>query len=66
MVQSPLFSGWDWTKVIVAMLPMLVGGLTFMAWENSLTMARITLKQDRSDDELRHLREVIEARFACK
>ena len=56
-----------WAKVILALLPMLVGALTFLAWENSLNMTRLVLKQDRSDDELKHLRELIEQRLVnCK
>lgn len=66
MVQSP-FQSWDWAKAMSALIPLLIGSLVTVAWQNSNTMNLIVLRQDRADEESRHLRELIEKRLVdCK
>ena len=56
-----------WLKVVLALVPVLIGALTTVAWQNSHDMALLTREYADIKGELDHQRELLEQRLAgCK
>lgn len=84
-------SQFAWMRtMVIALIPLTVGALTTIAWQNSHALATITtrleliaielertkaslepgrtfsLRIDKNEEELKHLRELIEQRLNCR
>jgi hypothetical protein len=58
--------GW-FLKTVLASVPILVGALTAVAWNNSHNLALLTREYDDIRGELAHQRDLMEQRLAgCK
>jgi hypothetical protein len=56
-----------WLKVVVALVPLLLAGLTAVAWSNSHSMVVLTREYDDIRAELVHQRGLVEQRLVdCK
>ena len=52
-----------WLKVVLALVPVLIGALTTVAWQNSRDMALLTREYADIKGELDHQRELLEQRL---
>jgi hypothetical protein len=52
-----------WLKVVLALVPVLIGALTTVAWQNSHDMALLTREYADINAELAHQRELLEQRL---
>jgi hypothetical protein len=52
-----------WLKVVLALVPVLIGALTTVAWQNSHDMALLTREYADINAELQHQRELLEQRL---
>jgi hypothetical protein len=52
-----------WLKVVVALVPLLLAGLTAVAWSNSHGMVVLTREYDDIRSEQQHQRELLEQRL---
>jgi hypothetical protein len=56
-----------WIKVVVALVPMMVGTLAALAWSNSHTLALLSREYADLLAEQQHQRDLLEQRIAgCK
>ena len=52
-----------WLKVVVALVPLLLAGLTAVGWSNSHSMALLTREYADIKGELDHQRDLLEQRL---
>ncbi len=57
----------DWlSKVLLAMIPVMLAGLSTLAWQNSHAVNAFALKLDLYQKEVEHHRVLIEQKMGCK
>ncbi len=57
----------DWlSKCLLAIIPIMMAGLTTLAWQNSQAVSAFALKLDVYQKEVEHHRVLIEQKMGCK
>lgn len=57
----------DWLpKILLAAVPLVLGALTTIAWQNSHALATLAFRFDTTEKELAHLRGLVEQRLTCQ